>query len=310
MRHLNVIFAGTPAFAVPALDALCTHPAVSVMAVYTQPDRPAGRGQALRESEVKQAAVARGLHVEQPASLRDPAAVARFVASACDLLVVVAYGQILPRTVLEAPRLGAINVHASLLPRWRGAAPIQRALMAGDDTTGITIMRIVERLDAGPMLLRVATPIESDDTGGSLHDRLAALGGTALRTTIDALLADNLQATDQDESLVTYARKIERGDRPLDWTQDAATLERQVRALSPAPLAVAALGTLALNVLAARALDDTSDAAPGTLLEASDAGLRIRCGRGALLLQTIQPPGKRALGAREFLNGYRKLLPL
>ncbi|MGE3774236.1 MAG: methionyl-tRNA formyltransferase [Gammaproteobacteria bacterium] len=310
MRQLNVIFAGTPAFAVPALEALCEHPAVSVRAVYTQPDRPAGRGQALRESEVKRAALARGLPLEQPASLRDPRAVEDFVARQCDLLVVAAYGQILPAAVIDAPRLGAINVHASLLPRWRGAAPIQRALMAGDASTGITIMRIVEKLDAGPMLLKAATPIAADDTGGTLHDRLAALGGEALHRALDALVAGSVQEEAQDEALVTYARKIERADRTIVWQEDAAISERRVRALSPAPLAIATLGALSLNVVAVDIVSDAHAAAPGTLLAAADDGLLVRCGNGALRLTRVQPPGKRAMSAREFLNGYRKQLPL
>lgn len=310
MSQLNVIFAGTPAFAVPALDALCAHPAVEVSAVYTQPDRPAGRGQQLRESEVKRAALAHGLPVVQPASMRDPAAIDEFLARHCDLFVVAAYGQILPAIVLDAPRLGSINVHASLLPRWRGAAPIQRAIMTGDATTGITIMRIVERLDAGPMLVKVETPIGNEDTGGSLHDRLATLGGQALRQALDDIVAGRTHAETQDEALVTYARKIERADRMLDWHEDAAVLERRIRALNPAPLAVATLGALTLNVATAKYRADAPAGAAGTLLDASDDGLLVRCGRGALQLTSLQPPGKRVMSAREFLNGYRKQLPL
>ncbi|HMM78086.1 MAG TPA: methionyl-tRNA formyltransferase [Gammaproteobacteria bacterium] len=310
MRQLKLIFAGTPAFAVPALLALCEHPAVTVQAVYTQPDRPAGRGQALRESEVKRAARARGLPLEQPVSLRDPHAMARFVAWDCDLFVVAAYGQILPAAVIDAPRLGSINVHASLLPRWRGAAPIQRALMAGDAHTGITIMRIVERLDAGPMLLKATTPIAAHDTGGTLHDRLAALGGVALRQAIDAFVAGKVQEEMQDEALVTYARKIGPADRAIDWHESAASSERRVRALHPAPLAIATLGALRINVVAAEIVSAAREAAPGTLLAAGDDGLLVRCGEGALRLTRVQPPGKRAMSAREFLNGYRKQLPL
>jgi methionyl-tRNA formyltransferase len=310
MRQLNVIFAGTPAFAVPALEALCEHPAVRVQAAYTQPDRPAGRGQALRESAVKLAALARGLPVEQPPSLRDPQALERFVSRHCDLFVVAAYGQILPAAVIDAPRLGSINVHASLLPRWRGAAPIQRALMAGDASTGITIMRIVEKLDAGPMLLKLATPIAADETGGTLHDRLAVLGGTALRRALDALIDGSVREEAQDEALVTYARKIERVDRRIDWHEDATVSARRIRALNPAPLAIATLGALEINVVAAELADGARDAAPGTLLAAADDGLLVRCGDGALRLTRVQPPGKRAMSAREFVNGYRRQLPL
>jgi len=309
MRQLDVIFAGTPAFAVPAFEALCEHPAVTVRAVYTQPDRPAGRGQALRESEVKRAALARGLPLEQPASMREADAIEQFVARRCDLLVVAAYGQILPAAVIDAPRLGTINVHASLLPRWRGAAPIQRALMAGDTHTGITIMRVVPKLDAGPMLLRIATPIAADETGGSLHDRLAALGGVALREALDAIAAGEVREEPQDEALVTYARKIERADRLIDWHDDASTIERRIRALSPAPLAVATLGELSVTIVAAERVMDRHTAAAGMLMAVGDDDLVVRCGVDALRLIRVQPAGKRAMSVREFLNGYRRQLP-
>ncbi|MCC7120922.1 MAG: methionyl-tRNA formyltransferase [Gammaproteobacteria bacterium] len=309
MRQLDVIFAGTPAFAVPAFEALCEHPAVTVRAVYTQPDRPAGRGQALRGSEVKRAALARGLPLEQPASMREADAIEQFVARRCDLLVVAAYGQILPAAVIDAPRLGTINVHASLLPRWRGAAPIQRALMAGDTHTGITIMRVVPKLDAGPMLLRIATPIAADETGGSLHDRLAALGGVALREALDAIAAGEVREEPQDEALVTYARKIERADRLIDWHDDASTIERRIRALSPAPLAVATLGELSVNIVAAERVMDRHTAAAGMLMAVGDDDLVVRCGVDALRLIRVQPAGKRAMSVREFLNGYRRQLP-
>lgn len=310
MRQLDVIFAGTPAFAVPAFEALCEHPAVTVRAVYTQPDRPAGRGQALRESEVKRAALARGLPLEQPASMREADAIEQFVARRCDLFVVAAYGQILPAAVIDAPRLGTINVHASLLPRWRGAAPIQRALMAGDTHTGITIMRVVPKLDAGPMLLRIATPIAADETGGSLHDRLAALGGVALREALDAIAAGEVREEPQDEALVTYARKIERADRLIDWHDDASTIEHRIRALSPAPLAVATLGELSVNIVAAERVMDRHTAAAGMLMAIGDDDLVVRCGVDALRLIRVQPAGKRAMSVREFLNGYRRQLPL
>ena len=310
MPTLKVVFAGTPAFAVPSLEALLAHPGVEVQAVYTQPDRPAGRGQSLRESEVKQAALRHGLPVEQPMSLRDGDAQQHFASFACDLLVVTAFGQILPAAVLAAPRLGAINVHASLLPRWRGAAPIQRALMAGDTTTGITIMRIVERLDAGPMILKRSLPIEAEDTGGSLHDKLGALGGEALHAALDALIAGTATDTPQDEGEVTYARKIERGDRPLDWSRSAAELDRQVRALSPSPLASTELGGIAVNIVRAEPALFTHAGPPGRLLHCADDGIVLACADGALRITCLQPAGKRPMTAREFLNGYRKHLGL
>ena len=310
MPTLKVVFAGTPAFAVPSLETLLAHPDVDVQAVYTQPDRPAGRGQSLRESEVKQAALRHGLPVEQPASMRDADAQRRFDGLACDLLVVTAFGQILPAAVLDTPRLGAINVHASLLPRWRGAAPIQRALMAGDATTGITIMRIVERLDAGPMLLKRSLVIEADDTGGSLHDKLAALGGEALHAALDTLVAGTATETPQDEGEVTYARKIDRADRPLDWTRSADELDRQVRALNPSPMASAELGGLAVNVVAAQPLRIPHSSPPGGLLHCAEDGIVLACGDGALRINSLQPSGKRPMTAREFINGYRKHLGL
>lgn len=310
MPRLKVVFAGTPAFAVPSLETLLAHPDVAVQAVYTQPDRPAGRGQSLRESEVKQAALRHGLPVEQPASMRDAEAQERFAGFACDLLVVTAFGQILPAAVLGAPRLGAINVHASLLPRWRGAAPIQRALMAGDTTTGITIMRIVERLDAGPMLLSRSLPIEADDTGGSLHDKLAVLGGEALHAALDALVAGTATETPQDEGEVTYAKKIDRADRPLDWARSADELDRQIRALSPSPMASTELGGLPVNIVAAQPLLLPQSAPPGSLLHCAEDGIVLACADGALRITTLQPSGKRPMTAREFLNGYRKHLGL
>jgi len=310
MPKLNVVFAGTPAFAVPSLKTLLSHPDVVVQAVYTQPDRPAGRGQSLRESEVKQAALGHALPIEQPVSMRDADAQRRFADFACDLLVVTAFGQILPAAVLATPRLGAINVHASLLPRWRGAAPIQRALMAGDATTGITIMRIVERLDAGPMLLKRSLQIEADDTGGSLHDKLAVLGGEALHAALDALLGGTACETPQDEREVTYARKIERTDRPLDWSRRADELDRQVRALNPSPMASTELGGLAVNIVAAHPVRPPHAAPPGRLLHCADDGLVLACGDGALKITKLQPAGKRPMTAREFVNGYRKHLDL
>jgi len=292
------------------LQTLLAHPGVAVQAVYTQPDRPAGRGQSLRESDVKQAALQHELPVEQPVSMRDADAQRRFAEFACDLLVVTAFGQILPAAVLATPRLGAINVHASLLPRWRGAAPIQRALMAGDATTGITIMRIVERLDAGPMLLKRSLQIEADDTGGSLHDRLAVLGGEALHAALDALLGGAACETPQDEREVTYARKIDRDDRPLDWTRSADELDRQVRALSPSPMASTELGGLAVNIVEAHPVRIPHSAAPGSVLHCADDGLVLACGDGALRITSLQPAGKRPMRAREFINGYRKHLGL
>ena len=307
MAKLRVIFAGTPGFAAASLQALLDHPAVDIVAVYTQPDKPAGRGQQLRESAVKQLAVAHGLRVEQPRTLRDPASISILADYRSDLLVVAAYGQILPLAVLEAPRLGAINVHASLLPRWRGAAPIQRAIMAGDEETGITIMRVVEKLDAGPMLLARRCEIGPDDTAGTLHDRLAVMGGEALTAAIDQILADTVVETPQVEEEVTYASKIDRRDRALDWTESATTLARRVRALSPSPLACATLHGIEVNIVRAQVCEPATPLAPGRL-ELGSATLRVGTADKALDLLEIQPAGKRPMGVREFLNGYRSRL--
>lgn len=301
---LRVLFAGTPAFAVPSLQALIDLPETRVVAVYTQPDRAAGRGRQLKASEVKQLALARGIPVEQPLTWRDDATLASIAAWQPDLLVVAAYGLIVPQAGLDIPRLGAINVHASLLPRWRGAAPIQRAIMAGDAQTGVTIMRVVRQLDAGPMLHRVACPIEADDTAGSLEDRLARLGAAALSATVRALLAGAVTEEPQAEEGVTYAQKITREDRDIDWRREATALARQVRALNPAPLAFTESLGMPLNVLGAVALPRTAPAAPGTLLAASAEGIDVACGAGTLRIQLLQPQGKREMTARDFMNGY------
>ncbi|MSQ67984.1 MAG: methionyl-tRNA formyltransferase [Gammaproteobacteria bacterium] len=304
MPRLKVLFAGTPDFAVHALEALLASAEVCVQAVYTQPDKPAGRGQLLRQSAVKVLAESHGLPVLQPGSLRESSAIAELAAFQSDLLIVAAYGQILPAQVLAAPRLGSLNVHASLLPRWRGAAPIQRAIMTGDAITGITIMRMVERLDAGPMLLQRACAIAADDTGGSLHERLARLGGVALVQALAQLLAGHAAETAQIETHVTYAKKIERSDRELVWARPASELARQVRALHPLPLATATLGDIRLNVLAARCCAAATTAAPGTLTPHGE-GLRVATGDGSLELLAVQPAGKNVMSAREFHNGYR-----
>ena len=307
MPSMKLVFAGTPEFAATSLAALLQTPTVEIRAVYTQPDKPAGRGQQLRESPVKQLALANGLAVYQPASLRDPEAITALRALDADLLVVAAYGQILPTAVLEAPRLGSINVHASLLPRWRGAAPIQRALMAGDAETGVTIMRMVEKLDAGPMLLTRVTPILPDDTGGSLHDRLATLGAQSLLASLALFATGSPTGTMQDESLVTYARKLERRDRELDWQRPALDLHRQIRALSPAPLAFGRVGPLEVNLVSAALAPGAPPLTPGEIALDGER-LMVGTGDGGLEILALQPAGKKVMLVREFINGYRSRL--
>jgi len=303
----RAVFAGTPEFAVPSLECLAQHDGVDVVAVYTQPDRRAGRGRKAQASPVKRVAESLSIPVMQPQTLKDPGAQAEFVALDADLLVVAAYGLILPDAVLAAPRL-AVNVHASLLPRWRGAAPIQRAIMAGDAETGISMMRVVAALDAGPVLSQRTCAITRTETGGTLHDKLAALGATCLHATIDDFLAGRLHETPQDDSLVCYAEKITAADRVLDWQDSAPALARRVRALNPVPAATMSLNETPIKVWEALALDAHVTASPGRIIAFSDEGIDIATAAGILRVTRLQPPGKRPLSAAEFVNGFQALL--
>ncbi|MBV2132443.1 methionyl-tRNA formyltransferase [Pseudomonas sp. MAP12] len=302
-QPLRIVFAGTPEFAARHLQALLDAGQTPV-AVYTQPDRPAGRGQKLMASPVKQLAVAHDIPVLQPATLRDPAAQAELAALAPDLLVVVAYGLILPQVVLDIPRLGCINSHASLLPRWRGAAPIQRAVQAGDAESGVTVMRMEAGLDTGPMLLKVTTPISADDTGGSLHDRLAELGAAAVVAAIPQLAAGTLHGEVQEDALATYAHKLNKDEARLDWSRPAVELERLVRAFNPWPICHTTLGEAALKVYAAELGEEQG--APGTILDASRDGLTVACGTGALRLTRLQLPGGKPLAFSDLYNSRRE----
>ena len=304
---MRVVFAGTPEFAVPCLEA-CRASGAEVVAVYTQPDRPAGRGRKLAPSPVKQAALAVGIPVEQPETLKTAEAQAALAACRPDLLVVVAYGLILPRKVLAIPRLGCWNVHASLLPRWRGAAPIQRALLAGDAETGVDLMQMEAGLDTGPVLLEKRTAITRDDTGGSLHDRLAILGAEALAEGLRRVLAgETLAATPQAAAGVTYAHKLDKAESALDFTRPAIELERQVRAFDPWPGSNAEIVGERVRVWAARALDQTHAAAPGTLLAARREGIDIACGDGVLRITTVQRAGGKRITATDYLNARPEL---
>jgi methionyl-tRNA formyltransferase len=296
---LTVVFAGTPDFAVPALEAIAAS-RHRIVAAYTQPDRPSGRGLKLEPSPVKRAALARSIPVEQPATLKDPAAVERLASWRPDVMVVVAYGLLLPQAVLDVPRLGCLNIHASLLPRWRGAAPIQRALLAGDRETGITIMRLEAGLDTGPMLSRQALPIAPEETGGSLHDRLAQLGGGLVVEALDRLEAGTARFEPQDDAAATYARKLAKSEALIDWTQPAEALERQVRAFDPWPVAETRLDGQQLRIWRAHAAAAGASAAPGTVLSSGKDGIAVMTGRGALVLDRVQLPGRRAVTAPEF----------
>lgn len=309
MQPLKLVFAGTPEFAVPALQA-CLDAGTEVVAVYTQPDRPAGRGRQLGASPVKQAALALGIPVEQPETLKSPQAQQRLRDYAPDLMVVIAYGLILPRKVLAIPRLGCWNVHASVLPRWRGAAPIQRAILAGDTETGVGLMRMEAGLDTGPVLLERRTPIAPDDTGGSLHDRLATLGAEVLREGLLRVLGGaSLPATPQAESGATYAHKLDKAEARLDFTRPALELERKVRAFNPWPVAEAELAGERVRVWSAVASPSpvVRAANPGTVLAASRHGIDIVSGDGVLRITQLQRPGGRAITAADYVNARPEL---
>ncbi|HAV72785.1 MAG TPA: methionyl-tRNA formyltransferase, partial [Stenotrophomonas sp.] len=287
---MKIVFAGTPAFAVSSLRAAARHH--EVVAVYTQPDRPAGRGRGLAPSPVKLEAIARGIPVFQPESLKTPEAQQQLRDLAPDLMVVVAYGLILPKAVLTIPTHGCWNVHASLLPRWRGAAPIQRAIQAGDAETGVCLMQMDAGLDTGPVLLKQHIAIGPNDTGGQLHDRLAALGEQVLSDGLGLLRAGIKPiAQPQPEAGVTYAHKLDKAEARLDWAQDADALARTVRAFNPWPVAEAMLVGERVRIHGAIALDDNQGKAPGTLLAASRDGIDIACGHGALRLRVLQREG-------------------
>jgi len=304
---LRVVFAGTPEFSVPCLEA-CRASGAEVVAVYTQPDRPAGRGRKLTPSPVKQAALAAGIPVEQPESLKSQAVRDALAAYRPDLMVVVAYGLILPRKVLALPRLGCWNVHASLLPRWRGAAPIQRAILAGDAESGVDLMQMEAGLDTGPVLLERRTPIDRADTGGTLHDRLSALGADVLADGLRrAVAGETLAPTPQPEEGVTYAHKLDKAEAKLDFQRDALALERQVRAFDPWPVAEGEIAGEPLRIWAAEAIARDHAAAPGSVLSAGRDGIEIACGSGALRVTALQRAGGKRIGAADYLNARPEL---
>lgn len=303
---MRIVFAGTPEFAVSSLRAAARHH--EVVAVYTQPARPAGRGRGLAPSPVKLEAVARGIPVYQPESLKDEAAQQQLRDLQPDLMVVVAYGLLLPKAVLAIPTHGCWNVHASLLPRWRGAAPIQRAIQAGDAKTGVCLMQMEAGLDTGPVLLHQELPIAATDTGGQLHDKLAELGAQVLSDGLGLLRAGIKPiARPQPEQGVTYAHKLDKAEARLDWAQGADVLARTVRAFNPWPIAEATLAGERVRIHGAVALDEAHGQAPGTVLAASRDGIDIACGQGALRLRTLQREGGKAITAADYLNARRDL---
>ncbi|WP_299940273.1 methionyl-tRNA formyltransferase [uncultured Microbulbifer sp.] len=306
---MNIIFAGTPDFAAVHLQALL-HSEHTVIAVYTQPDRPAGRGKKLLASPVKLLALSHNIPVYQPRSLRDGATQRVLAALGADIMVVVAYGLILPQAVLDTPRLGCLNVHASLLPRWRGAAPIQRAVEAGDSESGVAIMQMEAGLDMGPVLVERRCVIGQADTGGSLHDRLAGLGGPALLEALAQLNSGNAQPQPQDDTGASYANKISKQEAYLDWQRPAEALQRQIRAFNPFPVCWTTYrdkkAAQRLRIYSADIERSGHNKRPGTIIASDDRGILVACGGEALRLQRLQLPGKKALPAADILKGYRQ----
>ncbi|EOZ9392496.1 methionyl-tRNA formyltransferase [Enterobacter cancerogenus] len=304
-KTLRIIFAGTPDFAARHLDALLSS-GHNVVGVFTQPDRPAGRGKKLMPSPVKALAEEHGLPVFQPASLR-PEENQQLVADLnADVMVVVAYGLILPKAVLDMPRIGCINVHGSLLPRWRGAAPIQRSLWAGDAETGVTIMKMDVGLDTGDMLYKLSCPITPEDTSATLYDKLAELGPQGLIKTLEQLAEGTAKPVVQDEALVTYAEKLSKDEALLDWALPAAQLERCIRAFNPWPMSWMVIDDQPVKVWKASVIESHVQAAPGTIVEANKQGIQVATAEGILNLESLQPAGKKAMSVQDLLNSRRE----
>ncbi len=308
MSSLRIIFAGTPDFAASALRALIDA-GHDLVAVYTQPDRPAGRGRKLQASPVKQVAEQHDIAVLQPQNFKDEADIARLRELQADVMIVAAYGLILPQTVLDMPRHGCLNIHASLLPRWRGAAPIQRAIAAGDNESGITIMQMDAGLDTGDMLLKLRCPIESSDTGGSLHDKLAELGARAILQTLDDLQHGRLQPEPQNDAEASYARKLSKQEAQIDWSQPASVIARQVRAFNPWPVAYTVLDDKTVRIWLADAMEHDPDQPPGTVLHCDKQGIDVACGEGVLRITELQPAGSKKMDSAAFMNGHARQLP-
>jgi len=300
---MKIVFAGTPEFALPVLQMLLDS-SHEVVAVYTRPDRPSGRGQRLTESPVKRLASRLVIPVCQPGTFRDRDARAALDAFKADLMIVVAYGLILPPAVLAMPRLGCINVHASLLPRWRGAAPIQRAILAGDRETGVCLMQMEAGLDTGPVLASAACPIEPDDTGGRLHDRLSVMGAQLLKENLDRFAREQLEPRVQDDSQASYADKLEKAEAMIDWTLSAEQIARQVRAFNPWPVAETRYSGRQLKIWEARPVAMAAQQPPGMVLAAGKAGIDVACGVGALRILAVQLAGARQVSSIDFINAH------
>jgi len=302
---LKIIFAGTPDFAAKHLEVLLNSP-YQVVGVFTQPDRPAGRGKKLMPSPVKVVAEAHGIPVFQPESLRSPEQQQLVADLNADVMVVVAYGLILPAKVLEMPKSGCLNVHGSLLPAWRGAAPIQRALWAGDEQTGVTIMQMDVGLDTGDMLLKVSCPILPDDTSASLYDKLAELGPQALLKSLHQLVQNTLVPEKQDDSLATYAHKLSKEEARMDWSLPATTLERCIRAFNPWPFSHFVIHEQSIKVWRASVLPSNDKGEPGTIMSANKSGIQVATSEGILNLEIMQPAGKKPMTAQDLLNSRQE----
>lgn len=304
MKSLKIIYAGTPDFAVPALKNLIesNH---ELVAVYAQPDRPAGRGRKIQFGPVKQVAVEANIEIQQPLSFKESDTIQKLVDFQCDVMVVAAYGLILPQQVLDIPKYGCLNIHGSLLPRWRGAAPIHRAIQHGDTETGVTIMQMAAGLDTGDMLLKVSCPITNKDTGQTIHDRLANDGASALMQVLENI--DDLNPEAQDDSLTCYAEKLNKAEAEIDWHQAANTIDQTIRAFNPWPVAFTSYQGKPLRLFMSKALKKESDKPVGTVISESSEGIEVVTGDGILSFSRLQLPGKKAMDVKDFLNG-RSLL--
>ncbi|HAT8178496.1 TPA: methionyl-tRNA formyltransferase [Legionella pneumophila] len=307
MNGLTIVFAGTPEFGLPCLDALIQSKH-HLKAVYTQPDRPAGRGRKLQESPVKEWAIDHQLPVYQPLNFKNQEAIDELSALKPDVMVVIAYGLILPKTVLEIPRLGCINVHASLLPRWRGASPIQHAILHGDAESGVTIMQMDVGLDTGPMLCKATCSITSSDTAGSLHDKLARISVQPLLDTLEALASNSVQFELQNNQLASYAGKINKEEARINWHESVMEIDRKIRAFNPWPIAYTLAGELMLRIYQAKVTDTTCTEMPGMVLNIDKNGMLVATGDNALLVEKIQFPGAKVLSVKDWLNSGKTQL--
>ena len=312
MSSLRIIFAGTPDFAASALSELIKSEH-QIVAVYTQPDRPAGRGRKLRASPVKEVAMENNIPVLQPETLKEAETHETLRSFNADVMVVTAYGLILPQVVLDIPQLGCLNIHASLLPRWRGAAPIQRAIAAGDKESGITIMQMNAGLDTGDILYLTSCAITDQDNGGTLHDQLAEMGATAIIKTLNDLGSEKIKPLVQDDSLATYAHKLDKKEALINWQHSAIEIERLIRAFNPWPVAFTYLNDKPLRILQAQVITPESstnaDTKPGTVIACDKKGIDICCGEGVLRVLKLQPSGSKAMDVASFMNGHAKQLP-